>query len=438
MTLALALSGAFVCGTLLAAHGGGWRTDSEPGGLFTSLCNSPRMPSATCAEALDGRWGAVDFALGGRIYLVPTSFVGLAYFASIAVWLMVAGVPPNSARWTWRFILSIGGCGGAASLFFVGLMIFALETWCPLCVMAHVFNAGVLVGVVWVRLNQLAAPASNDSWNTDFSTGTVPQVGFVPALAIAGAATVGMWLYYDATTVAKRYFRENASLASVVREVEHDAAYLLRQYYAQPVVDLPSFQALIGGGDASLGPRLVVFTDYRCSSCACFNWRLGGIIEPAFRGRLLTQHRQVGGIAKGRRQTRAAKAGLAAEAAREQGGDEAYAKMRDLLFRHRRTFPEPDYVELARKIGLDPARLLADMEGDVVRDRIAGDIALAKKLGIDEAPAVFLNNRRVPNLCIRSEVFWDAVAPKILAEAEFRRVEPDLESIACVAKDGVE
>ena len=85
ITLALALSGAFVCGTLLAAHGGGWRTDSEPGGLFTSLCNSPRTPSATCAEALDGRWGAVDFALGGRIYLVPTSFVGLAYFASIAI-----------------------------------------------------------------------------------------------------------------------------------------------------------------------------------------------------------------------------------------------------------------------------------------------------------------------------------------------------------------
>ena len=106
-------------------------------------------------------------------------------------------------------------------------------------------------------------------------------------------------------------------------------------------------------------------------------------------------------------------AAYAAEAARLQGGDEAFWKMHDLLFAHRRRLGETSYAKLAGTIGLDARQLLADMESDAVRRIVAGDIALAGKLGVTSAPTLFLNGRAISRVCLYNPVFWQAVSEEI-------------------------
>ncbi len=91
--------------------------------------------------------------------------------------------------------------------------------------------------------------------------------------------------------------------------------------------------------------------------------------------------------------------------------------MHRLLFEHRKDRPDPGYAELARLAGLDGERLLADMSSDVVRRRVRDDITLAARLGVTAAPAIFLDGRRVPDLCATSPVFWTAVAEKLTDES---------------------
>jgi protein-disulfide isomerase-like protein with CxxC motif len=84
--------------------------------------------------------------------------------------------------------------------------------------------------------------------------------------------------------------------------------------------------------------------------------------------------------------------------------------MHDLLFAHSRRLDVGLYPELATAIGLNGKQLLEDMNSERVRQRVAGDVALAAELGVTGTPTVFLNGRRVPQLCATSPIFWEAVA----------------------------
>ncbi len=77
---------------------------------------------------------------------------------------------------------------------------------------------------------------------------------------------------------------------------------------------------------------------------------------------------------------------FAAEAARMQGGDLAFLAMHNLLFRHRRDRPEPDYAALARRAGLDADRLLQDMSSPEVREVVEADMSLAVHLAVEQTP----------------------------------------------------
>ena len=63
------------------------------------------------------------------------------------------------------------------------------------------------------------------------------------------------------------------------------------------------------------------------------------------------------------------------------------------------------------------------MESDDVSQLIAGDVALAHRLGVTGTPSVVLNGRLVPEIC-QSAVFWRAIAsvrteqPVLLSDQE--------------------
>ena len=83
--------------------------------------------------------------------------------------------------------------------------------------------------------------------------------------------------------------------------------------------------------------------------------------------------------------------------------------MHTLLYKYARRLGKDTYRALAAQIGLDADRLLCDMKGDQVRRIVKADIALATELGVTGTPTMFLNGRRVTELC-DGPVFWRTIA----------------------------
>jgi protein-disulfide isomerase len=245
-------------------------------------------------------------------------------------------------------------------------------------------------------------------------------------MVVAGVAGVACWFYFDAVTEVRRQWRKLSGLRQVITDMQNDHAFMLREYYAQPVTALPvradDSQDVRAAADES-APKLVIFTDYDCSGCACFESRRPALIDAAFAGDVRIDYRCAPrGLTDEAPVTEdLSRASLAAVAARLQGGRQAFQAMHRLLFKHRKDRPGRDYAELAKVAGLDERRFLAEMNSDEVRLRVREDIALAAEVGVTTTPAVFLNGRRVPDLCVTSPAFWAAVAERLAERSTYGR-----------------
>lgn len=84
-----------------------------------------------------------------------------------------------------------------------------------------------------------------------------------------------------------------------------------------------------------------------------------------------------------------------AEAARMQGGNDAFWKMHDELFRNQERPADKKLspADLATICRLDVARFERDRIGPEVRDRIQQDLSLAQQVGVTSAPTVFFKGR---------------------------------------------
>jgi len=296
----LSLAGAWVSGTLLTKHDGGWATERQGTGLLLSLCESQILPSVSCTGVVDSRWGSFDAYIGSRRIYVPTSLIGLAYFVSLAIWFGMVGSLLVAARWLWIFTLLVVSCGLIGSIFFMLLMALTLSEWCPPCVIAHLFNAVIFMGTIW--LWRSAHRVSADESTSDVTDLITPArvrwrlAGW--AMVVSGAAASGLWFYFDAATEVRRQWRKLHGLNQVIAEMQNDRGFVLREYFAQPVVEIPhrsdgNRAALSSLSDSA--PRLLIFTDYDSSKCACFEFQRHSLIESAFCGDLEVDYRHLPG-----------------------------------------------------------------------------------------------------------------------------------------------
>ncbi len=429
----LACAGAYVSGTLLRGHDGGWEVESGGTNYLLRLCDFDRLESADCASVIGSEWGSFDAYFGSRRILVPTSLVGLVHFVAVAIWFAMLGRIPATATWLWQATMFYLACSLLGSAFLLAVMAFGLSQWCPPCVVAHALNVAIFLATVSVwrssRREALAAGGRMLATGKACLQVEMPATDRVLprrartrlalwAVVTAMGASVSLWLYFDATLEVRRQWRKLSDIREKIDEMRNDPAFVLREFYAQPVVDIPEIPSS-GEGFSLNVPRLVIFTDYECAACLCFESRRRDMIDSAFAGGLQVEYRHAPGGISDAPQTKGVaepadetplKSCRASEAARVQGGDEAFERLHRLLFVTPENRESRDYAALAARVGLDVERLLADMGSAGVRVRVREDIALAKRLGVSEAPTLFLNGRRVPLLCINSPVFWSAIA----------------------------
>lgn len=158
-------------------------------------------------------------------------------------------------------------------------------------------------------------------------------------------------------------------------------------------VEAPAFvpESKTAGGAAYLGAAaashtILVFADYQCP----YSRRLDGQLR-AF----AAEHPDVRVVVRNRPlpfHDHARLAARAAIAADLQGKLEPYAAS---LYANAGALGRDDLVGYAVALGLDRARFLADLDGEVVTGRLAADEALGEKLAVTGTPTSFVDGVRV-------------------------------------------
>lgn len=88
-------------------------------------------------------------------------------------------------------------------------------------------------------------------------------------------------------------------------------------------------------------------------------------------------------------------AALAANCAREQGGDSVYFKMHDEIFKNQASLGQGEkanFVTFAKTIGLNEATFSACFDADKYQEEIQNDMATGRGLGIDGTPGFVVGN----------------------------------------------
>lgn len=433
-TVILALVGLAISAYLSQKH---IRQGFGAGSFLGRMCGDP---DAGCDQVIRSRWGTV---LG-----VPTAVWGMMYFAAVALWYLLAGRPNREGRaWQWLPILAtLAGLGVAGALEYVIWKVIRTPCWG--CVTTHVIALLLLVGslLLWPRAPRPAAAPVPVEAGAAVPGSPRPQAA---QAGVTGAAILiacwGIWENFE----HRRYAAEFRSAAA-----EYDKAQIaavtgpgatsrgggasaatstapagecveiqtqLEECRSQLEPFLADWQALVVQvdrqqihtlplrsddpirGDPKAGNLVMVFSDFECPMCLSFMayWRKE--IEPYARNvRFVFRHFPMNTacnpLISRTFYARSCESAAAAEAARLQGGNDAFWKMHDELFENqiRPAAKKLSYAELARRIGLDPERLERDMKGPAVRDRIQSDLSFAQAVGVKGTPTVFLNGRVIP------------------------------------------
>jgi uncharacterized membrane protein/predicted DsbA family dithiol-disulfide isomerase len=392
----LAGAGCFICGVLV--HLG---TPSD--GPHTILGAAVCAPTDTvnCDYVLNSRWA--------KIGPIPTSVLGLTYFAALGAWFAIIGVPNYAGR-RWHVLpLAVVIPGVCGSIGFLYVLWFELPVSCPWCIAAHVVNLSILVLAIaaWPRRAGVRALAAVEAaYPSGARAATV--LGFSIAAAWIAIATVSS---YNAQVYASR-------LQAEYQGVVNNADYIAWRHAQSPLRQIP-----IHAEDLSIGPpeaphTLVVFTDFQCSNCRAFH-SFAARLSAGFpeRLRLVLKHcpmsAECNEHVSGAFHYFSCEAARAAEAARAVGNSDQTHKYYAELFDNMERFAQKPYASLAVEVGLDRSRFLAALKAGAGVERIEADTTLANELGVEGTPALFLDGRRLRQWRIvkpgtRADVDWQA------------------------------
>ena len=431
--LMLCVAGAWICAELVKEQAGPWPSSGQTSGASTGLCGVGPDGRSACAKVFNSKWSAVDFNIPlpthnltvrwSRVVL-PVAFIGLAYFVFLGAWHAFAGSPRSWGRRWFLVPLTTVLAGGCGSVVFLWVLLFEVQAPCNWCLATHAINGLILLGTLclWPRKPAPATLAAPAPCIEAFAPGQRLGLTTGAALRVMGFAVLlilGLWVYRGAKLDIRRQVARLMPYKEFVDRRQEDPAFLLREHYAQPQLAIPARSAATESETAPGRPRLVIFTDFQCPHSACFASRWRREFRDHWDGPLRMELRHFPlcpecNEAVGRQlHSQACQASYAAEAARLQGGDEAFWQMHDLLFRYGPRLEAGLYAKLAAQIDLDGERLLADMDREVVRWVVAADVALAADLGVTGTPTVFLNGRPVSQLCLYNPVFWEAVSAEL-------------------------
>jgi len=432
--IVLCAVGVYLSAELLAQH----LLGQPAGGLASVLCGPE---GGGCDRVMNSRWSALPpyppghsaHSRGDSVYgkasgkgesprgvHVPVPILGLLYFSFLLTWFLGVGCPNQRGR-RWQvvpfFAVLAGNIGSGV---FIYLMARVIRAWCPECMAVHAVNFALLVLVVATCPRRWKATGASAEKGASVPAPDTPPVVAHPTVRLAMvtiALAMSLWLMGIMAAAATSSYIQVSKLKGVVEEVCAHPDVLAALYAAQRPAEIPIRADDPCSGAAGEAPAVLVgFTAPTWPSCQEFEEFLAKEIQPLFGStlRVILKYYPLTGecnrYSAARRSGRACRAAYAAEAARLQGGNEAFWRM---LAEIRARSDEPgamDYAEMATRAKLDAKRLVEDLTRPEVRDRVTADVELAYRLGVESTPTMFLNGKRVPMVAQIDLGFWKRMA----------------------------
>jgi protein-disulfide isomerase len=178
------------------------------------------------------------------------------------------------------------------------------------------------------------------------------------------------------------------------------ALYLSRQpdQITTTSENTPSVPLKDSGGGHFRGPEsaqvtLVEFGDYQCPSCKAFHPIVQEVLARyPQQVRLEFHHFPLVTI-----HPNSMAASLAVEAAGEQG---RYWEMHDLIFESQEQWsrnpnPEPDFLALAGRVGLNQNAFMQAMRSPQLQDRVLQDVVRGREASVEAVPTFFIDGQRL-------------------------------------------
>lgn len=455
VTVLCAVVSVIICFSLLAKH----ITGNSIAPWFDWGCSVSATPSGSgCAVVLKSPysyWPAKD-ASGASLpntYHWPVAFGGMVYYSLIGIWYIVVGRPDAKRRWLHWVPTLMVVVGLASSAYYVYIMFTKISEWCPWCMVTHGLNLiiAVCTFLLWPRSGVAAATETAHELPTagvvraaraaasSPTVSTLPEPIVVlprhPSWRLVMAAFLGMSLAalgemqmlfrFDVLIREARSLGELNQYKGVVDRLRGDHDKLMRMWDASEPRNIPVREddpiRLPNASSDQPFVDLIVFSDFECPSCKSTAEFIDQQVQRMFTGklRIIFKHfpldpkcnshvPNVPGI-----HPNACTAATLAEAARLQGGNDAFWKAHDYLFQRQQPGAGLSGISIddfAKALALDPARLSTDMAGAAVKQRINEDIEEAKKSGIRATPMLLVSNKPVDGLAVKELGFWDRLA----------------------------
>ncbi|UCG15599.1 MAG: thioredoxin domain-containing protein [Phycisphaerales bacterium] len=468
--VALCIAGMWVSSLLLREH----LPKASPPAWFDAACGPTEQEGVSaCEQVARTEWGTV--------WGMPTAYWGLSYFMGLGLWFLFIGQPSFDRR-VYHLLPSLATLGGAAgAVFFIVIMYTRLDYRCFWCMVSHAISFTILILTVlfWPRRPPVTAVATSAHTVSQSASGTpaadAPAGASHPTLRLVLAVLLmaligGAWLWQGTAAAVMRpkladSLAKYDKCSETLKPFTEDAQSLVRMYDVNEVL-FKHNRLIVQEGDSQEGDRpgrsseedrviirpddpikqppdgkrllpVIVFSEFQCGHCRKFARSLEERFNPLFDNRLkivfkhFPQSNLCNPYIKPEYHAFACQAARAAEAARLQGGNEAFWKAHDLLFKlgsaKKDILDTIDFRKVAARLELDPDRFVTDMKSDAVAERIAEDIELGHDLGVKATPSAFVGGRQIPSVAREQLHFWKTLASRykqLLARQSRSRQQP--------------
>ncbi len=413
----LCAANAALSGLLLLQHHG----QAAAVSAVEQLCG-PGSDSG-CATVARSRWSEVAG--------VPVAAIGLAFYAAVALLLLLGVMAGPSARAAAAALALLAlVLAVAADVVLLGLQAVAIRAFCRLCLLTYAVNALAVIALLPARRDGavVGEAVTRRDGRLAFAAWVVAALAVATGVALGeyglsrgGAAGPASVLGVPAAPPASgggggdvdRYREEARAASEQARRLQEilDDPNKLARYFAERAArefeQAPVHPLDLAGvplkGPAQAPIKVVEYSDFLCPFCrnvaGAFNAYL-----PGSGGRVVVYYKNYPLDADCNPNIRpsihagACLLALGGICAQDQGRFWPY---HDRVFEAQPQLRNPqaqDVIRLAGEGGLDAAAFEKCLASGAARDRLGAQVAEAQKGGVNSTPTLFINGKRLPRL----------------------------------------
>ncbi|MFL5813062.1 MAG: thioredoxin domain-containing protein [Bdellovibrionia bacterium] len=329
---------------------------------FKSICNIGS--NMNCDAVAASKYAEVA---GG----IPLSSLATGWLLGIFAVAMM-GMGTAWRRVSSRLLIGMGAFAVGTSLAYLFVMIGILHTYCLFCLVLDVVNVLIFGAALTLKPQTMGAVSDEE----ERSARKTMIISVLISVFVAVVATKGM---------------DNSQLKSSDVDL-----------YVQGILSSPTLPASADGKYPVLGPSnapitVVEFSDFQCPHCQMAAKQFNAVLN-RFPGKVKVVFRNFPLDMACNHNMKQALHAVACEAARvaycanEQG---KFKEVYEDIFENQNNLKPGMPAELAKKAGLDEAKLNACVQSAETQMAIQNDIAEADRLQVQSTPTLFVNGHKV-------------------------------------------